>query len=326
MERDNRIGWVDVFRGLAILLVVFGHCGRGLDKAGLMHFEHGFIDRFIYSFHMPAFFFAAGLFAGRSLFKGLGRYLGDKLRTVLYPYVLWSIIHILALKYLPGANAQYQSDMWEQIAYRPVGNYWFLYVLFLIQMAFLCVRPLPRGPLLFYILCVTAWGFESAGALEHWLPHAQWWPLHNVLKYGIYFAAGDAMMTLTEAPATWPRDSATFSMVFFAGLGLLIGMGHSYENGWWDIALAFAGIQGLWELSVALDIWNIQWLRVLGQRSLEIFVAHNLATAAMRVALMKMGVTSETIHLLLGTTAGIVGPLMLCWVCAKLRFPWLFRL
>jgi uncharacterized membrane protein YcfT len=327
MDRDDRIGWVDIFRGLAIILVVFGHCGRGLDHSGLMHFKDGFMDRWIYAFHMPAFFFAAGMFAGRSLIlRGIGRFFVNKVGTVLYPYVLWSVIYILAIKYLPGANTHYQSDMWGEIAYRPVGNYWFLYVLFLIQVAFLCVRPLRTGPLMFYILCIAAWALESANTLESTFPHATWWPLHNILKYSIYFAAGDALMTLTERPATWPRDSGLFSLVFFTGLTILIGLGHNGEDGLWDFFLAAAGIQGLWEMSVALDQHGVRWLRYLGRRSLEIFVAHNLATVAARVVLLKCGITSPAMHLIYGTAAGIIGPLLLCWACEKVHFRWLFRI
>jgi fucose 4-O-acetylase-like acetyltransferase len=327
MDQNDRVGWVDIFRGLAIILVVFGHCGRGLDHAGLMHFEHGFVDRWIYAFHMPAFFFAAGLFAGQSLMvKGPGRFFVDKVRTVLYPYVFWSVFFILAVKFFPGANTHYQSDLWGHILYRPVGNYWFLYALFLIQIAFLCVRPWRNGPLMFYVLSTVAWGLESAGILEGVFPHEHWWPLHDVLKYGIYFAAGDAVATLTERPTSWPNDSGLFALMFFAGLTILVGLGHSGEYGFWDFALAAAGIQGLWELSVALDQRGCRWLRYLGERSLEIYVAHNLATSATRLVLLKGGVTSPGLHLICGTAAGIIGPLVLCWVCERLRFRWLFRL
>lgn len=326
MGSDARIGWVDSFRGMAIILVVIGHCGRGLDKSGLMHFEHGFFDRFIYAFHMPAFFFAAGLFAGPSLFRGMGRYMWRKIATVLYPYVLWSVLFILAVKYLPEANTKYDSNMWAEIAYRPVGNYWFLYVLFAVQMAYMCVRPWRNGPWLFYLICVTAWAVESSGILEEALPHAQWWPLHNILKYAIYFAAGDALALLTDAPATWPRDSAGFAVVFFVGLAFLIGLGHSSENGWWDLALAAAGIQGLWELSVALDVFQLKWLRLLGRRSLEIYVAHNFASSAIRAGFLRLGVTAPMIQLVAGVAAGLAAPVLLWWLCKKLHFRWLFRL
>src|SRR4051812_19062159 len=117
----SRLGWVDLFRGIAIILVVAGHVARGLAKPGVWYFEGSGLDRWLYAFHMPAFFFAAGLFLGRSMDKGAGRYLGDKLRAVLYPYLLWSAIQLLLLKWMGDGS---EAPSWERLLYEPVGNYW----------------------------------------------------------------------------------------------------------------------------------------------------------------------------------------------------------
>lgn len=138
-----RVGWVDIFRGLAIVLVVFGHVGRGLDHRGLMHFEGTFIDRWIYAFHMPAFFFAAGLFAARSLHRGRRAFAVEKSRTVLWPYFVWSMIYIVSLRFAGGvSNTAFDPMMFARLPYEPVGNYWFLYVLFVIQFIYALVAPL----------------------------------------------------------------------------------------------------------------------------------------------------------------------------------------
>ncbi len=44
----KRIEWVDIARGIGIILVILGHIGIG--KVG----------KFIYSFHIPLFFFLSG--------------------------------------------------------------------------------------------------------------------------------------------------------------------------------------------------------------------------------------------------------------------------
>jgi fucose 4-O-acetylase-like acetyltransferase len=324
---ENRIGWVDTFRGLAIILVVFAHCGRGLDKAGIdPGFERGAVDDWIYSFHMPAFFFAAGLFAARSLIRGAGRFFVDKLRTVVYPYLLWSVIFILTLMLLPGGNAKYSPDMWAKIAYAPVGNYWFLFVLFIVQMLYMVIRPWPFGPLLFYIICLTMWAVESSQVLEPYFPHATYWAWHNVLKFAVYFAFGDAVATLTEGRGDESAaDSATWSLVFFVAMTMLLAFGCAPELGWVDLALALAGIQGLWELSIAIDRRGAPpWLEFLGKRSLEIYVAHNFFTVFARLMLVSMGVSDVTTHLFVGTLFGILGPLAIWWCCYRTGFRWLF--
>ena len=46
----------------------------------------------LYTFHMPLFFFLAGLNVPHSLRRGTGPFLSSKVWTLAYPYVLWSLI------------------------------------------------------------------------------------------------------------------------------------------------------------------------------------------------------------------------------------------
>ena len=51
MKRNKRIEWIDIFKGVAIFLVVVGH----LNVGDILH-------NFIYGFHLPAFLFVSGIF------------------------------------------------------------------------------------------------------------------------------------------------------------------------------------------------------------------------------------------------------------------------
>lgn len=57
MKINNRIDFVDTARGIAMLLVILGHCQLSADCT---------IEKLIYSFHMPLFFFLSGMFATSS--------------------------------------------------------------------------------------------------------------------------------------------------------------------------------------------------------------------------------------------------------------------
>ena len=50
----KRIAYIDKAKGVAILLVILGHCCGSVEEP---------INRFILSFHMPLFFFLSGLLA-----------------------------------------------------------------------------------------------------------------------------------------------------------------------------------------------------------------------------------------------------------------------
>ena len=51
--RKDRIGWIDCVKGLAILLIVAGHCGIGIIAEGM-------VAKFIYGFHVPISFIISG--------------------------------------------------------------------------------------------------------------------------------------------------------------------------------------------------------------------------------------------------------------------------
>lgn len=69
MVMNTRIGWIDIAKGVGIILVVFGHVLVGMRAAGLGSENPWMINsqNIVYSFHMPLFFFLAGLNVDRSL-------------------------------------------------------------------------------------------------------------------------------------------------------------------------------------------------------------------------------------------------------------------
>lgn len=63
----KRIEYIDAVKGLAILLVVLGHCiqkqfAEGVQVESYPHYTR-YVYNFIYQFHMPLFMFLSGLFA-----------------------------------------------------------------------------------------------------------------------------------------------------------------------------------------------------------------------------------------------------------------------
>ncbi len=74
---SNRVGYIDIARGIGILLVVVGHNDFRLFSQ--------FAYQVIYSFHMPLFFFLSGYFFNSSIdFKS---FVIKKFNTLLKPYL-----------------------------------------------------------------------------------------------------------------------------------------------------------------------------------------------------------------------------------------------
>lgn len=81
----------DFAKGLLIFLVVLGHC---LNELHIQH-SQGLLDRWINSFHMPAFMFVSGWFAWHALDKGLTNIVINKLKRLAIPALIWSFVIFL---------------------------------------------------------------------------------------------------------------------------------------------------------------------------------------------------------------------------------------
>lgn len=74
--------WVDALKGIAIILVIAGHCNLPV-----------YLTNFIYFFHMPLFFFLSGYLEkdkGRSLVE----HVGNRAKRLIYPYAAFGLLII----------------------------------------------------------------------------------------------------------------------------------------------------------------------------------------------------------------------------------------
>ncbi len=138
-KADTRIGWIDVARGIGIILVIAGHAAGGIiDGPGgqsMPWLRYAFLA--LYTFHMPVFFFLAGLFVVERLERGTAAFLKAILITIVYPYFLWSIIQF-SLIYASGSLVNHPVETyWATIIalpWRTVSQFWFLHALFLVHL------------------------------------------------------------------------------------------------------------------------------------------------------------------------------------------------
>ncbi|MBC8293578.1 MAG: acyltransferase family protein, partial [Proteobacteria bacterium] len=137
----------------------------------------------ITSFIMPMFFLLSGLFARRSLDRGLWSYTRGKLWAVLYPYLLWSVVLAGARSGLGAyANQPMTPGRGGSIAWGPLQQLWVLYVLMFCFFLYVLLARLPPWlhPAGALALQVAQTGFHL-GILDKCFGHY------------IYFAVGVAL-------------------------------------------------------------------------------------------------------------------------------------
>lgn len=84
---NSRIQWIDVGKGLGIVLVTFGHLRNGSGESVWLPALDYTIDT-VYLFHMPLFFFLGGFTLNNS--KPIRPFLSRKIRTLIVPYYIFS--------------------------------------------------------------------------------------------------------------------------------------------------------------------------------------------------------------------------------------------
>lgn len=154
----NRIPWIDICRGIGILLVLYGHA-LGSDK-----------NRFlIYAFHMPLFFFLSGIVFRHSHASFLSIVLKNT-RTILFPYLVFALLtYILGLLLIPPATLSHEA-ITKQLYGILYGNanegylafntaLWFLPCLFVTKLLFTILdRIIKSKKMLWTVLIVFSVG------------------------------------------------------------------------------------------------------------------------------------------------------------------------
>lgn len=84
---NKRVEWIDLTKGLGMLLVILGHC---VCFGGIMH-------NAIFAFHMPLFFILSGI-VYKTNSKGI---VSKKIKSLIVPYFIFSILGILVSLAIP---------------------------------------------------------------------------------------------------------------------------------------------------------------------------------------------------------------------------------
>jgi fucose 4-O-acetylase-like acetyltransferase len=312
--RTFRLSWVDTAKGFAIILVVFGHVLWGLINSKILTWTPitRFVEAWIYSFHMPAFFFLSGLFLFRSTARPWVEVASDKLRTIAYPYFIWSMI-TLAIKSEIGAAANHPYNLSDilLILYKPIDQFWFLYVLFVLLIVVSILLKLGIKHWVIFGLAVLIY----PGLLPMFSHETD--ILMEIRLMTIYLALGVVV-----------GSDQNIRMISCIGsgwlvLGVVIGLMISSLAGWSELhsqiiepgyfrpLFAVSGIVAVIALAHLTDKAKLGApIRFLGRHSLQIYLVHTIASAGVRVALFNFfHLSASAPHVILGTLAGLYLPI-----------------
>lgn len=302
--------WIDVLKGWGMLLIVVGHVWSLSDVST--------VYMWIFSFHVPLFFFASGL----TLKPGsqpLSRFLRNRVSSILVPYILYALLGYLfyvlgfAAAALAGKQvAQFGYGLWWPLLgafYGTVGDgllvnspLWFLPALFLASGLVYALNQREHPPLLRYALLMAAF------ALGAWIEDRLKLPMSaaSALCAAVFMQLGLDMRRYGWLERLRPTQQY-WLLAILLPLSLLSPMngavglaGPTVNHPIMFLAFALVGIG----LSVLLS-WRvgnrIPWMAMLGQHSMGILVLHMLVIKGVKVIFsLGTGVSLDTMEQELG--------------------------
>lgn len=335
---STRDATLDIAKGLAIIAIVAGHVLRGLGNADIVAKDGtGYLlaDRAIYSLHLAVFAVAAGLLvAGAVDRRGVGPYLRHRLVTFTWLYVLWSL-PLGALQVVFSGSVNHGKD-WATVLdlTHPQNHMWFFPWIAVCTLVVALWRPwLTRARAVVAILVSVAVSMVAWG----WFGPFIFLQGHGLTAFFVIASCvGLVGFQRARAALSVPSEAGLFlvgGIVWWAMMVWTPAAGPTYsklERTVPNIALSVlatcVGVLAVFALSALLSRLRrvAGWLAYVGVHSLEIFLAHTLATASIRIALSKAGLADPAVHLVLGTVMGVVVPLVV-WAATRRYLPWLWQ-
>jgi len=312
-QANVRLNWIDAARGLAIVAVVFGHVWRGLHASAIITDDALFqvLDRLIYSFHMPLFFFLSGLVFKESQ-HDITRTLFARIVRLLWPLALWTWIYF-SFKIIAGslANSPIRADEFPYFPLPPREQFWFLWALLLVQFAVtitlsMATRLLNR-PIAIALTSTASLALYLFVAVPEVLaPYVVGAVMHSP-----FFLAGMAY-SLATSRRRFVGSALPYLALFTAAIAIaLVTNGRNT-----DLVI---GIVAAVALTTAMRIlYNsgspsrpLSIVRDLGLASMAIYVTHVIFTASTRIGLKMAGILDLRVHILLAVLAGVLLPLVI---------------
>lgn len=264
----TRMVWMDALRGIAIVLIVALHATAIAQSSGLPISRAILIfNGFMEPFRIPLLMTLSGMLLGGSLRKGTGRYLQGKVRAILWPYIVWTLVAFL---YFPFLGV----EMLQRAVWAPSTYLWYLHTLFLCYLIALALRRVPPLTALAIVLAI--------GLVVQLLPLAEPFSLMSLGRTCamlVCFLTGHLFMEhLDEALAVLRRWWVT-ALLLVLGVGLgwlgLQGTVQVANNPWFSVPIIATIGAGI---GIAQRIpWTSlpgRWIRWVGRHSIIYYVMH----------------------------------------------------
>lgn len=309
----KRIQYIDIAKGIGIMLVVIGHS----------HIEYG--HYLIYMFHMPLFFYLSGIFYKQtsvcSSIKG-------KAKKLLVPFAIFLVVLMLF-------NI-FDKNWGGRIVLKPphlrgsVGPLWFLIALFIVSVGYNFLSTISKNKILLITIAISFF----LGYLPDRIGWANYFYLFSSCSVGVFYCLGDLYGRRKTIDKKISSATLTilcgilFCLIYLIGYKMmhlrisdLFNNCHSENYIIWILG-SLSGIGMIVGLSKTIEGNNFvaNTFAYLGERSLYIFAFHLPVITVMHNIISKSTLFTETMIIVIAICMGC-----LCGTLFKKLLPGFFQ-
>ena len=310
----KRLDWLDFAKGIAIVLVVVGHAGRGISSAGISDTNNvlSLIDAIIYAFHMPFFFILSGVTFGIRPPENVKPDLLKRVWRIFYVMTIWTYA-FLFLRALSGDHPNTRGA-WTDILVFPVppfAHFWFLWALLLNILVFTLLRLFFQKFFSEKVFWAGAFLLVLFVNLAVTIPPSFSQYFSAALSYSAAFVVGANLgihtvhTNISESPR-YLMSSVLFLILLLASVSIETPFSRVASG----TILSLILLPTL--IFLAEKFYTSGWVQAiiyLGALSLPIYVMHTIFSAFFRIVFFQIGINNLWVHLVLGTAIGVLGPL-----------------
>ena len=303
----HRFIWIDILRGISMLLIVYGHIIIHCDKLGEL-------TKYIVSFHVPIFFMISGFVFSLNEKLSYKEYIWKKFKMVMIPYFIFGFLFLISFALLGNGigailNRENEVNVFKNIfgifygnghdgLLRQNSSLWFLPCIFITQQFFYFVEKLSlkyKKRIQIYIgaSCITL----ILGFISYSIPHTRLpWGIDVAIVLSFFFAIGKILNILYE---NWKNNKNTIVIaIVLLIIGFLVGMyntdiscmNHEYGNYWLFAISALSTSIGLVFIMQRFNKNKI--IEYIGNNTIGILVFHKLVIVLFQT---KLGIISTNL-------------------------------
>ncbi|TCU21904.1 putative membrane protein YcfT [Rhizobium azibense] len=284
-QEKTRIDWLDIAKGMSIILVVIYHTLLYYDFHEIAPHPYARMSGIMTPIRMPLFFTVSGLLAASAAKAPWRDFLRRKIWLLIYLFAFWSIARWLFFRYIQsnvlvpaeGSDPYQLIEMW----WAPNTGIWFIWALAIFMVATKLLSSAHHATTISVAAMVSILTFGEHLQIDLFTHR-------NVLQYFVFFLFGSwygksVVGTITQRPLL----VAFGGFLLFAALYLLRWRLQAIEKGSWALLSSIAGLA--WLCGTAVLMSRLQPVRhafaYFGRNTLPVYVTHVMIVSLLVAAI-----------------------------------------